>query len=271
MHIVKPIYKKVIPLKVREQIWNSRHTKVDTSIDKSKLEQEEFVILNYCGLRLLLDNRSNTDLSIRLYQQFEKEQIDYFSSLWSAGSWKKKVFLDIGAHWGIYSLLAWKSGIFDEIHAFESDRYNYSQLLAQIFLNTAVDIDTVNKFASDKIGTVKTLKSILHPDYNRGGVGIVYDYPESDVWEVDCVTIDSYLSSKLTDECIVFAKIDVEGHQLSVLRGMESIIQNLNVLIQVEAFPQDEGDLYNYAGYQGLRIIKKIGVDHYLTNVKELI
>ena len=45
------------------------------------------------------------------------------------------VFLDIGAHWGIYALWAQSSGLFDRVIAVEADPRNAAQLHANLYLN----------------------------------------------------------------------------------------------------------------------------------------
>ncbi len=45
------------------------------------------------------------------------------------------MFLDVGAHWGWYALLAHKEGVFDEVIAVEPDPTNYGQLQANLVLN----------------------------------------------------------------------------------------------------------------------------------------
>ena len=47
------------------------------------------------------------------------------------------VFLDVGAHWGLYALLAHRTRQFERIVAFEPDPANYAQLQANLFLNDA--------------------------------------------------------------------------------------------------------------------------------------
>jgi FkbM family methyltransferase len=47
----------------------------------------------------------------------------------------KTTFLDIGAHWGWYGLMAHNSGLFDRIVCFEPDPTNMGQLQANLFLN----------------------------------------------------------------------------------------------------------------------------------------
>ena len=242
--------------------------------------EESMDIFNYHGLSVLVDNKSHCDNAIRYTGIFEKEQMDFFSFLWEKGDIKNKFFLDVGAHWGIYALRAWKSNLFDKIVAFEADRYNYSQLMAQVFLNKAIEINAVNKAVSNTNGIVCVENSIQKP-YNRGNIGLVgsnkpssgnpdNDEPIDDVYEVECITLDSFFKPELSDS-IIFIKIDVEGHESSVLEGMKNMIKNNQVVMQVEAFPHTEKQLYEFINANDLYLLHKIHVDHYITNIPDLL
>lgn len=237
----------------------------DDSVPRDKLRSID--IYDYRGLKLLLDNKSSVDWHIINTDAWEEEQIDYFTSLWDYPGAERKIFLDIGAYFGLYSLLAWKSNLFNEIYAFEADKYNYSQLQANLFLTGSADIIAVNKLVSDKCGVVRTFPSLCHPDGNRGGVGVWHD--DSGYPEVDSISIDSYFSS--VEGGIIYVKIDVEAHEISVLNGMKRLIQNNKVVLQVEAIGEKfEEELDAWVSDNNLIKIRKICHDYFITNILDL-
>ena len=215
----------------------------------------------YCGLKLLLDDKSFVDKAILREGYWEKGEIDFLSSLWPYGSGKRKLFLDVGAYFGLYSLHAWLSRQFDEIHAFEADAYNFSQLQAQIFLNEAVDIKAYNLAVSDHIGTAKFSSSLDNQD-NRGVTFI----SEQGRKEIECTALD-VMFPNLAD-AVVFVKIDVEGHELSVLNGMRNIIKNNHIVLQVESYRQD--GRYDFIDEYGLRMLHEIYPDVFVTNIPDI-
>ena len=219
-------------------------------------------IYDYQGLRLLLDARSCVDGDIIANGSWEKSQIDYFSALWPYGKGQKKIFFDIGAYFGLYSLHAWMSGEFDEIHAFEADRYNFAQLQSQIFLNTALDIRAHNIAILDRNGAVRFDFSQDHLD-NRGGIGILEEHGSQ---EIACAALDA-LFPALTG-AVVFIKIDVEGHELTVLKGMRNIIANNRVVLQIERIGED--GRYDFLDEYGLRMLRELHPDIFAANIEDI-
>ncbi len=230
---------------------------------------KNFRIYDYQGLKLLLDDRSLVDRTILSEGYWEKGEIDYFSALWPHGSGKRKFFFDLGAYFGLYTLHAWTSKLFDEIHAFEADAYNYSQLQAQIFLNGAIDINAYNLAVSDNTGTVRISSSLDYQD-NRG-MAFISDKGRK---EIECTALDTMFPN-LAD-AMVFVKIDVEGHELSALRGMRNIIKNNHVVLKVEVLKQGNGfvsmrdNRYDFINEYGLRMLNEINSDIFATNIPDL-
>lgn len=86
------------------------------------------------GLTLLLDNSSLVDKTVIESGTWEPEQLAYVAEL--TERFRKldhPMFLDIGSYWGLYSLFAMKSGVFEAQYAFEADRHNFAQLQSNIF------------------------------------------------------------------------------------------------------------------------------------------
>src|ERR1700761_2198748 len=91
-------------------------------------------------LLLLLDRANAIDWQLILSGEWEKPHLTKLFDLAKQRlpySKNGAVFLDIGAHWGLYALKAWQSGMFEQIVAFEPDPQNYAQLQANLFLNAA--------------------------------------------------------------------------------------------------------------------------------------
>ena len=173
-------------------------------------------------------------------------------------------FLDVGAHWGYYSLLAMRWGRFARIDAFEPDPINHAQLLAQLFLNDAVSTVNVHQLAvTDVCGQAPWRLSSGHPTGNRGGVGLKSENGTTSV-----------RAGRLDDEIVrdgetFVVKIDVEGSEVEALRGAQRLLAGSPALLQVESynFVAEVEAMLQPLGYERIHAIR---ADHYYTNVADL-
>jgi FkbM family methyltransferase len=158
-----------------------------------------------------------------------------------------------------------QSGVFAEQYAFEADRHNFAQLQANLFLNKAAGrIRAVNKAVSDKEGVLKFRDSTTHPEGNRAGASVIGWEEDFEGYPVDAVPID--LAVTAVDRHILM-KLDVEGHEAPVLRGMTQTVAKNKVVMQVEIFEQHHDQVFAEVERLGLRTIHTIYPDHYLTNM----
>jgi FkbM family methyltransferase len=183
------------------------------------------------GLTLLLDRGNAVDWELHTSGIWEPESVGRLFAL--AGKERGTcpggaVFLDIGAHWGFYALLARDKGWFERIVAFEPDPANYAQLQANLFLNGATnDIEAMKLAASDRAATF----GLRVDSRNRGGAQLVAAAPDS----VTCqaVRIDSVLdfAGKL-----LVVKMDVETHEESALDGLLALLARNHCVLQIEVW-----------------------------------
>lgn len=218
------------------------------------------------GLRLLLDQDSMLDKRLVEAGEWEAEQVAYFGAMIERLRKKNPlVFLDIGSYFGLYSLIAHKSCAFDQIHAFEADRHNFAQLQANLFLNRATKaVTSHNKAVGDKDGTLFMRDSTTHQDGSRAGVGVVDEASGFAGFHVPSVAIDSALH---LSGCHVMMKIDVEGFEASVLRGLTQTIADNKVVMQIEVYDENAEPAVAEIDRLGLRQIHGIYPDRYLTNM----
>lgn len=225
-------------------------------------------IYSRLGLRLMLDESSLVDKCVIDSGTWEPEQLAYVAELTERfRKYDRPMFLDIGSYWGLYSLLAMQSGVFAEQYAFEADRHNFAQLQSNLFLNNATGrIRTVNKAVSDQVGVLKFRDSTTHPEGNRAGASVIGWHEEFEGYPVDAVPIDQAVS--VTDRYILM-KLDVEGHEAPVLRGLTQTVTKNKVVMQVEIFEQHHDQVFAEIERLGLRTIHKIYPDYYLTNMTD--
>ena len=62
-------------------------------------------------------------------------------------------------------------------------------------------------------------------------------------------------------------KIDTEGHEASVLMGMDNLIKNNNVFIQIEIWKTNYEKVINILNGYNLKFCKKINNDYYFAKL----
>lgn len=212
-----------------------------------------FRVVRVRGCLFLVSYRDYVDRQLAFYGDYEGAQIDYFGA--EIAGFKPRHFLDIGANAGLYSILARRNwGL--PVTAFEPDLRNLSHLHANLFLNRlSDDIDVEACAASDHDGSARFL---AFPDTSSGQSRIA----ESDhgTQEVRTVKLDSVLGFRGERLAV---KIDVEGHELAVLAGMERTLVENDCLLQIESFPDRAEAVYGFLAARGYLCIQRIAHDHY--------
>ena len=148
---------------------------------------------------------------------------------------QRSVVLDIGANFGLYTALS--ASIVrnhGRLYAFEGNPRVFESLQRTIIANHLyfnTNVVTANVLVSDKSG-----RGVLHFSANFPAGGTMSDIGLSDAVgrtvEVDMTTIDDFLPSGLQVDLV---KIDVEGHEPLVMRGMErTIARSPNIRLIIE-------------------------------------
>ena len=136
------------------------------------------------------------------------------------------VFVDVGANIGLLTIYAMLSGRFAKAVAIEPDAWNRSILQQNLEINGLSDVVTVlDKAVSSKKGTMTFHRDQMNLGAHSLEPGFTTSPGDADVIEVD--TLDSLLRQiDVPPDTIGFVKIDVEGPELSVLKGMPDILAN---------------------------------------------
>lgn len=231
--------------------------------------KRSFSLVERMDLSLFLDRTSLVDRAVIDLGSWDKDHLDYMiqNALKSARSSRDMVFLDIGSYFGIYSLLMARTNLFNKIVAFEADVLNFRQLCANLLLNDPhCFIEPRFIAVSDGPGEAMFESSLFHPDGNRGGVGVNEEGTRAD-GDKRVVLTDAIDNLLPLEGKKVFAKIDVEGHELKVLAGMRQTIARNKVFLQVETFLQQR-ELAEIMAAAGCRLVHQIGDDYYFTNLE---
>ena len=152
----------------------------------------------------------------------------------------KSVVLDIGANFGLYTATsASRMRDHGRLYSFEANPHTFDLLRRTLYANRLAhhpNVTAVNALVSESAGrgTLYYLPEFL------GGATMT----DIGQWgaakrsiEVDMITIDQFLPGELAVDLV---KIDVEGHEPFVIRGMQNTIRrspNIRIFVEfVEAF-----------------------------------
>lgn len=218
------------------------------------------------GLILLIDRTNAVDAELHVAGSWEPHTVERLFSLVAAARQrcpKGAVFLDVGAHWGFYALLAHKKGWFERIVAVEPDPANYAQLQANLFLNGAsTTIEALKLAASDRAATF----GLKAGSRNRGGSRLVE--ARDGLATCQAARLDAVLDC--ADRLLV-VKIDVEGHEEPAIDGMLAVVARNHCVLQIEIWdlpddPRRAHRITEQLARLGIRHIDTVDRDHFFVS-----
>lgn len=194
------------------------------------ISQAKSDFANIRGHKMYLGPKDSLGLSINgIYEKLETELIKNEIK-------NGDVVLDIGANIGYYTLIFAKLvGNKGRVFAFEPEPFNFSLLEKNIEINNYKNVIIENTAVSDKNGEIK-----LYLSKKKTGMHRIYPSHliSSDFVNVKMISSDDYFHNHKYGKKISFLKIDVEGSELGVLRGMKEILENNpNIKILLEFIP----------------------------------
>jgi FkbM family methyltransferase len=132
------------------------------------------------------------------------------------------VAVDVGAHVGYYTLLAARQvGPSGTVVAFEPDRRNFRVLRQNVRLNGYRNVRALPMAVSDRRGEARLFTSELDSqDHSLYELPLVSDRGVS----VETTTLDAFFDAREWPR-VDFVKIDVEGAEPAVLRGMRGLVE----------------------------------------------
>lgn len=191
------------------------------------------------------------DKHIFLYGVYEPFMLDLFSSHLKAG----QTFIDIGANIGQHSMYAASIvGETGSVHAFEPIPSLYEQIQDSIKANAFEEIVHAHNCA---LGEEEKVEK-LFVSKNKGGSSLVNDDETQERISVHIKNGDKELSAIPNIDVI---KIDVEGYEYEVLRGIRQTLTTHRPIIFIEF----SGNFYytqgNNNGANILKLLRDLGYE----------
>lgn len=248
----------------------------------------EVAIQNNLGYMYLGGSDCGTALRLLWNGQYEPSSIE----IWEKLCKKAGQIYDLGAHTGIYTISAANAcqqknnNASAFIHSFEPYIVNFVRLKLNSKLNGIQKISNINQLAiSDKNGEVEMHIPLTANDYNSAGPTLqkagltTKNYTSTKVLSI---SIDYYINSltscqylrkdTVNAHCFDLFKIDVEGNEPEVLKGMTNKLSLHPPIILIECVndePTNEtSKILKNSGYRFYRINES---NNKLIRVDELI
>ena len=248
-------------------------------------------IFNIENFKLKLNLRNSLERKIFLENSFENEQINFIKK--NIKNVNFDYFIDIGAYIGYYTLYFSQFSNIQKIVSIEANKTNYDNLLKNISLNKLNNVIAHNFACSDTDSQVK----LWYSDPNKmGGSSVLntndYEFnkyssnPNLDQNHLKKHYNKSYKDYKKSKENFFYQnveskkfdnifntinknlliKIDVERHEIFVLKGAEKILNNNKIFLQIEIFPELFNDINDFLISRNFKLINNIGWDYYFKN-----
>lgn len=206
-----------------------------------------FVTIKKCKNGLFAFNNNDTFIgkSLDLYGEWTQKELDVLIPTISPND----IVVDVGAFIGTHTIpFAKATAPNGGVYAIETQRMSFAFLNTNIVLNNLMNVITLNKFASDKLGKIKTLTLDQNYPQNFGS----YSNKKLKSGEIiDTITIDSLNLTR-----VKLIKIDVEGNEKKVIIGASKTIKKFKPILYVECTnPKKTRDLIsqifklNYKAY----------------------
>jgi FkbM family methyltransferase len=225
-------------------------------------------VVHHAGGTFVLDPSNWIDNRIIAGISYEKEQLQRAAELVTLHD--LDMFIDIGANFGLYTVLIGKMERVLDVLAIEPMSRNYNQLLANVFANRLDTKVRTRKCAiAEQAGQATLFVDPKSTGLSRLDLGQVTRDPN--VFhlreEVEIVRFDDAFPLKGRRPLV---KIDVEGHARKVLSTMTELLVNNFAVLQIELFDLERKDATDFLSSLNYHKIGQIDSDYYFLNSSTL-
>jgi len=216
-------------------------------------------VVKRAGINWCLDLNEGIDLVIYLSGCFEKNTLRAYSCLLKQGDVVLDVGGNIGAHTLHFAKLVGENG---HVYVFEPTVYAYNKLVENISLNPELStrITPVQAMLSD--GVNRKLESEIYSSWplkKNDDIHPLHAGRLESTAGAKVFSVDEFISSSGMEK-VDFVKLDVDGKEVSILKGaMNTLVKNrCPILIELSFYTLHEADtsvdelleILNNYGYQ---------------------
>ncbi len=224
-----------------------------------RFSRTQWKIVRFMNAEFVMKPSNYIDRRMWVEHCYEKKQIEYL--LEQTQKQGCDIFIDIGANFGLYSCMFGATGAFQAIHSFECDPRNLYHLYGHLRMNDLTDTVTVYPLALGDKEKEVTLQLASDKSTGHSHIGINVDgYNSVTVQQKPLDGVLSLEGKKLA------LKVDVEGYEEFVIRGMKKTLKKNKCLIQMEIIDNIQEKIEEL-GSLGYKNINRIGNDWYFSNL----
>lgn len=218
-------------------------------------------VVQHRGATFILDPANWIDNRLIAGIPYETAQLEHAADL--VAKHDLDMFIDIGANFGLYSILIGRMQPVRDVLAIEPMSRNYNQLLANVFANKLDAKVMARKCAiADEAGTATLFIDPTSTGLSR--LDLIDLARDPNVFkqreEVEVIRFDDAFAIKGRRPLV---KIDVEGHACKVLRTMTGFLASNHAVLQIELFDLEHEQAAALLAAQGYAEINQIGGDYY--------
>lgn len=196
-----------------------------------------------------LDDHIGYEMAIRIFEWVQIDQL-----IRTCQRIRPDVFLDIGAHSGLYTCIVGRRGLAKRLIAFEPDRRALVHMKANLLINDLLERTELHEAA---VGAERGFaKFVQGGDDNRGQSRIEEGHP--DAYQVPVVAIDDLV--RIEGQTLAI-KMDVEGFEMETLQGGENLFRRNRGYAQIEAYDGRDAEVIPRMAELGWRLADRLDID----------
>ena len=218
------------------------------------INNKEIIKFKLHDIYLELNIRDSIDREIFFNKYYEEEQIKILTNF--IIKYSATHFIDVGANIGVYSIRISKQFPHLKVFAVEPHQYAFSRLENNIRINNLTkNVVALNCALSNREGHARLSSHKRFKTNQSGGAKISEDGNLS-------------ITQKLGDDLFNFSnqtvaiKIDVEGFEINVLKGLNNLFKNNNICLQIEIFEKNFLQVSRYLENMNFKLIHSDNFTH---------
>ena len=204
-----------------------------------------------------IDIRESIERKTYFIREYEKKRMDKLHLF--SKKINSEILIDIGANIGFYSILS--SSRFRQIYSFEPNERNFKVLKKNIENNKLKNIKILNFGLGENEEILMGNSNTKGKLFQTSGFTINKDNKKGE--RVLVKKGDDVLQFKNKTLTI---KIDVEGFEFFVLKGLKSALINNLCILQIEIWERNYDEVHNFLKSLGYKMIISIDGDTYFSN-----
>jgi len=179
-------------------------------------------------------------------------------------------FLDVGASIGYYTLLIAVERICGQVTAYEPMPRTYNELERNVQLNGLEQIVTCRQVAASFRTGISKMNVV--GELSGGNAIASTALHDSKILRSQMVKTCSLDELHQLSETKIAMKVDVEGHELEVIKGATELLEKNLTILQIEVFDSSDhsASVRSLLSELGYSQILSVGPDKYFTNDKRI-